>query len=187
MEDAKIIDLYFARDEQAITETQKKYSKYLYTIAYNVLSSHEDAEECESDTYVSAWNCMPPEHPSFLRAFLGSITRNLSLSKLRRERAQKRTCEGLVSLDELGECIPDGCSFDSELNANSLGEAIDSFLRSLGETQRNVFILRYYYCEPIADIAARYKFTVGKVTMMLSRSRDKLLKHLKKEGYFNER
>lgn len=185
MDDEKIVALYWERDQHAITETKEKYGKYLYTIAYNVLACPEDAEECENDTYLSAWNGMPPHRPSFLSAFLGKITRNLSLKKYRHKTAQKRGGgEADLSLDELSGCIPQQQDFDARLEAGELAQTLSAFLRTLKETERTIFICRYWYCESIAQIAREFAISESKTKMMLLRTRQKLLAHLEKEGVF---
>ena len=185
MEDEKIVALYWERNEQAVTETKAKYGKYLYTIAYNVLSCPEDAEECENDTYLAAWNGMPPHRPGFLSAFLGKITRNLSLKKHRSKTAQKRGGgEADLSLEELAGCIPQQQDFDARLEAEELAKTLSAFLRTLKEMERAVFICRYWYCESIGQIAKEFAITESKTKMMLLRTRQKLQAHLEKEGVF---
>ena len=185
MDDNKIIELYFARDEQAITETKDKYGKYCLKIAFNVLGNYEDAEECENDTYLGVWNTIPPARPQMFSAFIGRITRNISMKKLRSKTADKRQgSEALLSLDELGECIPDGQGFADSLEEYELAEIINSFLNSLNTTERRVFVCRYWYCDSIADICNQFGFGQSKVKMMLLRTREKLSIYLKERGVF---
>lgn len=185
MDDNKIIELYFARDEKAIEETRKKYGKYCLKIAFNILGSREDAEECENDTYLGIWNSIPPTKPRVFSAFIGRITRNLSLKALRAKTADKRrTSEALVSLDELGECIPNAESFADELEQSELAEIINSFLRSLNAIERRVFVCRYWYCDSISDICEQFGFGQSKVKMILLRTRERLLTYLKERGVF---
>ncbi len=185
MDDNKIIELYFARDEKAISETKAKYGKYCLKIACNVLGNREDAEECENDTYLGVWNAIPPTRPSVFSAFIGRITRNISLKKLRAKTADKRRCsEAIISLDELGECIPDGQGFADSLEESELAEIINSFLGSLNVTERRVFVCRYWYCDSIADICEQFGFGQSKVKMMLLRTRERLLTYLKERGVF---
>lgn len=182
MEDNKIIELYFARDDSAISETKHKYGKLLYSISYNILKIKEDAEECENDTYISAWDCIPPNNPQLLSAFLSRITRNLSLKKLKSRNAQKRGGGNTaIPLDELSNIIPDSCDTISQLE---LTEILNAFLRSLPTRERQVFICHYWYCDSIKDIARQFGFTQSKVKMMLSRTRKKLLEHLKREEVY---
>lgn len=185
MTDERIIELYWHKDERAISQTQTKYGKFCYTIAYNLLNSNEDAEECENDTYLGVWNAIPPQHPNCFAAFLGKITRNLSLKKLRSRTAQKRTpSEGLVSLEELRDCIPDGQSFDECIEERALAELISDFLRGLPIDERRLFICRYWYCDPISKLTKQFGYGQSKVKMMLLRTRRKLLAYLEEKGVF---
>ena len=185
MDDKKIVELYWQRNEDAIKETKGKYGRYCYAIAYNVLSNREDAEECENDTYIEAWNSMPPEKPDPLRSFLGMLSRRISLDKWRRKNAEKRGGgETVLSFDELEECIPYDKSIDEELSARELAEVVSRFLAALPEVECNVFLRRYFYFDPINDICKRYGFGQSKVKMMLKRTREKLLKKLTEEGIF---
>ena len=175
MNDSQIVALYWARNEQAIAKTRVKYGQYCYAIAFNILHRNEDAEESVNDTYLDAWNAMPPHKPSVLSTFLGKITRRISLDRLRRNNAEKRGGgQVALSLDELGECIPDGKSIDDELQAEELSKRIDSFLRSLPSAQRSVFICRYWFFDPIADIAKQFGYTESKVKATLRRTLEKL-------------
>lgn len=179
MDDSRIIELYFARDNLAISETKNKYGKLLYSVSYNILNSREDAEECENDTYMSAWDCIPPNQPQVLSAFLSRITRNLSFKKLRHQTAQKRGGNSVaLPLDELIASIPDSNNAISQLE---LTEILNAFLRALPLRERQVFICHYWYCDSIKDISRQFGFTQSKVKMMLSRTRKKLLDHLEKQ------
>ena len=183
MDDSKIIELYFERDERAIVETQKKYGRYCYAIAQNILRNSSDAEESVNDTYLDAWNSMPPERPSVLKSFLGMLTRRRALDKYRRKTAQKRPeSDQLVPLHELEECIAYGKSIDDELAEEELAARLNEFLIALTETERNVFLRRYWYFDSITDICKRYGFGQSKVKMMLARTREKLAKFLNEEG-----
>ena len=185
MDDEKIVALYWERDQNAIAETRKKYGRYCYTIAYNILCSDADAEECESDTYFAAWQSIPPAKPTALSVFLGSITRRLSLDRLRKRYADKRgSGVAEVSFYELEECIPSGKSIDDTIEEKALSAAISAFLRNLPVVNSSVFIRRYWYFESVSEIAKRYGFGESKVKMMLKRTRDKLLVYLEKEGFF---
>ena len=182
MDDSRIIELYFARDNSAITETKSKYGKLLYSVSYNILKTREDAEECENDTYLSAWNCIPPNNPQVLSAFLSRITRNLSFKKLKANTAQKRGGDSrTLPLDELIETIPDSTNALSQLE---LTEILNAFLCELPARERQVFICHYWYCDSIKDISRQFGFTQSKVMMMLSRTRQKMLDHLKKQEVF---
>ena len=185
MDDEKIVALYWKRDQEAISETRKKYGRYCRAIAYHILCNEADAEECEGDTYFAAWQSMPPAKPAVLSVFLGAITRRLSLGRMRKRYADKRgggTAE--ISLCELEECIPCGKTIDDALEEKALSEAISAFLRKLSVAESSVFIRRYWYFESVAEIAQRYGFGESKVKMMLKRTRDKLLVYLEKEGFF---
>lgn len=183
MLDEQIISLFFERDERAIEETQRKYGKLCLSVAKNILHDYEDALECENDAYLSLWNAIPPEKPENLHAFLGKITRNLALKKLRARNAEKRGGgETAASLEELYECIPDTHSFDEELRAKELADLLNRFLDALPREERRVFVCRYWYCDSIAEIAKQFGFTKSKVKMMLMRTRGKLSLYLREEG-----
>ena len=183
MEDLEIVELYWQRNEEAIKETSKKYGNYCYTIANNILYNNEDAQECVNDTYLGAWNAIPPHHPNVLSTFLGKITRRLSLNKWREKNAIKRgNGEAALSFDELEECIPSNSSIKEELALKELSEAINVFLETLKVDERKVFVCRYFYFESIDEIAFRFSFTPSKVKMMLKRTRDRLKDYLIGKG-----
>lgn len=183
MDDERIIALYWQRDEKAILETKEKYGNLCYTIAYRILQNYEDAEECENDTYLEAWNNIPPQKPSILSAFLGTITRRKSIDKWRKKKADKRGGgEYEMSIYELENCIPDDKAIDNQLEVEELAKSISTFLRELPETERNVFLRRYWYFDSIKEICERYGFGQSKVKTMLSRTRKKILINLEKEG-----
>lgn len=185
MNDSQIVALYWARDEQAIAETRVKYGSYCYSIAYNILQHNEDAEESVNDTYLDAWNAMPPHRPGILSTFLGKITRRNALDRVRRNNAEKRGGgQVALSLDELGECIPDGRHIDDKLQAEELSRHIDAFLRSLPSAQRSMFICRYWFFDSIGDIADQFGCSESKVKVSLHRTLGKLKKHLEKEDIF---
>lgn len=182
MDDSRIIELYFARDNSAISETKNKYGRLLYSVSYNILKTREDAEECESDTYLAAWDQIPPTKPQILSAFLSRIARNLSFKKLESQNAQKRGGgKSQLPLDELAAVIPDKHNAISQLE---LTEILNVFLRSLPTRERQVFICHYWYCDSVKDIARQFGFTQSKVKMMLLRTRKKLLDHLEKEEVY---
>ena len=181
MDDLLIIELYFARDEQAIKETDIKYGKLCFSMANNILSNDEDSEECVNDTYLSVWNKIPPTRPSNFRAFICKIVRNLSIKKLEFNLRLKRTQNVTVSYAELEEVLPDTRTAP-EWEYENLGKIISDFLDSEKEDARNVFIRKYYFFDSISDIAERYSFTERKVKNMLYHSRNKLREILKKEG-----
>ena len=183
MEDSRIIELYWERSEQAIAETAVKYGSYCYTIAYNVLHNREDAGECVNDTYLGAWDSMPPQRPSILSAFLGKITRNLSLKRWRDAHVQKRGSGQLpVVLEELEECISGKLSVEEQIEAKQLLEWVNDFVAQLPEEERKVFVCRYWYLDPVDAIALRFGFTKSKVKSMLMRTRGKLRTCLEEHG-----
>lgn len=184
MEDKQIIDLYFGRSEQAIAETDAKYGHYCYSIAYNILTNKEDSEESVSDTYMAAWNHIPPRRPAILATFLGKITRHLSIDRWRSRSAAKRGGgEMVLALEELEDCVPGGESAERILERKQLAALLNRLLEELPETERSVFLCRYWYIDSIADIAAHFGFTESKVRSMLHRTRIRLRKALEKEGY----
>lgn len=183
MDDKAIIDLYWARSENAISETSAKYGGYCYTIAYNILSNREDSEESVNDTYLAAWNTMPPRRPSALAAFLGKMTRYISLDHWKkRSRLKRGGGEVDLCLDELEGCVSGQESTEDAAIRKETLSAVNRFLDSLPETERKVFLCRYWYLDPVADIAQRFGFTESKTASMLHRTRGKLNKFLAKEG-----
>ena len=183
MEDARIVDLYWARSERAIGETSTKYGKYCYSIAYGILTNAEDADESVNDTYLKAWDSIPPHRPTVLSAFLGKITRRISIDKWRSRNAGKRgNGEIVLALDELSECVPSTNSVENAVEMAELEQVIDSFVMSLPAVERRVFICRYWYLDSVNEICQQFSFSHGKVTMMLHRTRGKLLLYLKKES-----
>ncbi len=181
MDDLRIIELYFERDERAIEETDAKYGKLCHRIAYNILNNHEDSEECVNDTYVGVWNAVPPTRPNNFMSFICKITRNLSLKRLEFMKREKRSAEVLVSLDELAAVLPDE-RYAPDASDENVGKLISTFLRNQKEDVRNVFIRKYYFFDSIRDIAERFGFTESKVKNMLFHIRNKLKDHLIKEG-----
>ena len=192
MDDRSIVDLYWARDERAISESDAKYGRSCLQISMNILENFQDAEECVNDTYLRAWEAMPPKRPSRLGAFLARITRNLSIDRYRSNHAAKRGHMLFsVPLDELTECIPNGSlgyeddfhpGMDIELESARIGAAINRFLRRQRPEVRDVFICRYFYSDSIGEITARFGMTDSQVKSMLSRARARLRKHLESEG-----
>lgn len=183
MEDSQIIELYWQKNADAISETAKKYGVYCFSIAENILHNTEDSEECVNDTWLHAWNAIPPQKPNILRLFLARITRNLSFDRFNAQNAEKRGGgEIAVALDELGECLG-GADTETAYEAKELRESIQRFVRSLPERDGNVLVRRYFFVEPVADIAKRYSLTENNVMVILSRTRRKLKGYLLKEGY----
>ena len=183
MEDEAIIRLYGARDEEAIARTRDKYGRFCHEIAFHILRQRQDTEECLNDTWLRAWNAMPPQRPSVLSAFLGRITRNLSLDRYKAARAEKRGGSSFpAALDELSECVPAGGSVEQTMDERELGQAIDRFLRTIPEKQCSLFLRRYWYAESISQIAERYSLKENTVKSILFRTREQLRKFLQKEG-----
>ncbi len=184
MQDEQIIELYFARKESAIAETDIKYGRYCLTVANNILRSSEDSEECKNDTYMKTWNTIPPKKPDNLRAFLGRIARNLALDMYEKQHRRKRDINSTEAiLDELAEVIPDPNSDVEKLSDDSeLRGAINSFLGTLPEDNRKIFVRRYWYAGSVEEIAQDYGFGKSKVKMSLLRTREKLKEYLESEG-----
>ena len=184
MEDSKIIELYLERSENAIAETDRKYRKYCYSIAYNILHNSGDSEEVINDTYLGAWNSIPPNVPKVLQTFLGRIARNISLKKLRSSNTQKRGGgEVFLVFDEMAELIPSGQDTENDVETKELAHLINTFLKSLPETERRIFVCRYWYFDAIADISDQFGFTPSKIKSMLFRIRKKLLNKLEMEDH----
>lgn len=183
MEDSQIVDLYWERNEQAIRAAASKYGDYCYSIAYNILRSREDADESVNDTYLGAWNAMPPHRPNCLRTFLGKITRRVSLKKWRDEHRDKRGGDEVsLALEELSECIPSNASLEESVIAGELSARINRFVGTLAPTERQVFLCRYWYLDSIDKISADFCFGESKVKSMLRRTRARLRADLEKEG-----
>lgn len=183
MDDSEIIELYWSRTESAISETAAKYGSFCYSIAYNILANNEDAEESVSDTYMAAWTAMPPKRPNILAAFLAKITRHLSIDRWRsRNRYKRGGGEIVLALEELAECASDDQTVEKALERKQLAVVFNRFLDALPETERRIFLCRYWYLDPISDIANYYGFSNSKVTSMLHRTRGKLRAALEKEG-----
>lgn len=184
MDDAKIVQLYFDRNEQAIPETAIKYGNYCTSIAKNILGNHEDAEECVNDTYLNTWNAIPPNRPKMLSTFLGKIVRNLAFNRYKYNNADKRgSGEIALVLDELAGCVSGKDDVEQTYEHKELVAAINNFLGTLPSEKRNIFVCRYWYTDSIADIAARYNTTYVAVSMTLNRLRAKLRNYLIKRGY----
>lgn len=181
MEDFQIVELYWARSESAIKESDRKYGKMLTKISFSMLSSNEDAEECVNDTYLSAWNRMPTDRPTYLGAFLSRIVRGISIDRYRRRKAQKRSGSE-IAIDELEECIPSQSNVEGELENGALSEAINRFLGTMDHDSRVVFVRRYYLTQSISEIARELGFSEGKVKTLLFRRRKELYNMLEKEG-----
>ena len=184
MEDEKIIELYWGRDRDAITETEKKYGGFCFAIAKNILQCREDAEECVNDTYFKTWNSIPYARPKLLSAFLGKITRNIAFSRYRSENADKRGGgEIMLVLDELSEIVSGENNVEKAFELSELTGAINAFLNGLSAEKRGIFVRRYWHCDSIKVIAERYKMTEPSVAMSLMRLRSKLKVFLTERGF----
>lgn len=184
MQDDQIVALYWQRDEHAIQETEQKYGRYLSKIAYNILSDSEDCKECINDTYLKAWNSIPPHRPGALAAYLGKITRELAIDIFRtRNRKKRQASEYALSLSELEECVPDTVSTEQSADLHLLAEAINSYLSSLSREARVTFVGRYYYMDSLKEIAAYQGMSEAKVKSMLYRTRQGLKIYLQQEGF----
>ena len=184
MLDEEIVNLYWKRDERAIRETKTAYGRYLHKIAYNVLSDIEDCRESVNDTYLAAWNSMPPNRPSILSTYLGKITRRISIDIFRKKNCEKRRAsEYALSLDELQECVPGGNLPEEELEVKMLAKAINEFLRLQSDDARNLFIGRYYFLDSLRDVARYCGMSESKAKTILYRTRCNLKAHLEQEGF----
>ena len=183
MQDAQIVELYLKRDESAIDLTAKQYGNYCEKIAMNILNDLYDAEECVNDTYLNAWNSIPPNEPSNLATFLGKITRNLAIDRYRKKSSTKREgTEYNLLIEECEYLFPSNDSVSEEMDFKVLGEYISKFLHEQKEVPRKVFVLRYFYMESIANIAKKFFISEAKAKTMLFRTREKLKIYLTKEG-----
>lgn len=183
MEDAQIISLYESRSQQAIAETDAKYGPYCHSIAKNILKNEEDAEESVSDTWYAAWTSIPPQHPGILSAFLGKLTRNISIDRWRKMRAFKRGGgEVALALEELKECVSGKESMESSVIRRETLRSINRFLGELNATERSVFLCRYWYLDSTRQISEKSGFSETKVRSMLHRLRGRLDRHLEEEG-----
>lgn len=182
MEDREIINLYWSRNEAAIGQTHTKYGRLLHSISYNILSNHEDSQECVNDTYQKAWNAMPPQRPDSLTAFLGRIVRNLSINCWHKARAQKRSNGAKELLLELAECVPDKNNVEKVIEARELSEFISDWLCTLSQENRVLFLRRYWYGVPLKRLAHEYGTTPSKLGSRMYRLRQELKVTLEKEG-----
>ena len=186
MNDSQILELYFRRSEQAITETAARYGAYCHTIAYNILGSAQDSEECVNDTYYTAWNQIPPQRPGCFSAYLGKLTRNLSIDRFRKNHAAKRGGGQLsLAIDELDRTLADPRDPEETVLRSELTETINAFLRTLPDTERRVCICRYFYLDSLPDIARQFGFSTPKVKSMLHRTRNKLKTYLIDHGGYD--
>ena len=184
MDDNKIVELFFNRDEEAIKKTQEKYGAYCYTIAFNILNDEADSKECENDTYMKAWNLIPPKKPEILSTFLGKLTRNIAIDRYRKAHSLKRGAGEVQGvLDELGEIVSENDSLEASVEREELVKAIDSFLSGIPKEQCDMFVMRYWYAVPISKIANLMGDTNGNVSVKLLRIRKNLKEYLIKRGF----
>ena len=187
MEDQAIIALYWSRDPRAIDHSSRKYGAYLFTVAQRILQSREDSEECVNDTWLRAWNGMPPQRPDILRMFFAKITRNLAFDRYKAAGALKRggrTCA--LALEELGECIDHETDLEDQILAEALKETVGRFVAALPPREADVFTRRYFFVEAVQDIARAYGLRPNHVSTMLRRTREKLRRYLQEEGWMDE-
>ena len=183
MDDSRIVDLYFDRDERAISESDRKYGRMLSSLSYSLLGSHEDAEECVNDTYLDAWGAIPPARPMHLGAFLSKITRRISIDRYRHKHREKRGGIGELC-EELSDAIPSGENLSDEYENGRLKEALDEFLSLQDKEKRVIFVLRYFYSRPIGEIALRVGASESKVKTALFRMRESLKEFLERRDLF---
>ena len=184
MEDERIVTLYWERSEQAIAETEKKYDRYLEKIAHNILNNIEDSRESVNDTYLAAWNSMPPHRPSILSAYLAKLTRRISIDRFRyRTRDKRMGSEYAISLSELSDCVSGGNTAEEIFNAKALADAIGVYLRLQSREVQTAFLGRYYFLDPVKEIAAYLGMSESKVKSLLYRTRLGLKEYLEKEGF----
>lgn len=183
LSDEQIIELYWNRQETAISATDDKYGRFLYTIAYNILNNHMDCEECVDDTYLGAWNRIPPTRPSIFQVFLSRMLRNIAVDRYRRNTASKRVPSELTSsLDEIDEFLPGDYSVETEYRIKEIGRILNKFINSLSERDRFTFVCRYYYADQVDDIARMLQVSGRTVYRSLVRMRESLREELEKEG-----
>ena len=183
MDDAGIVELYLLRDEDAIGQTSAKYGSRLRTLAHGIVLDQETAEECENDTYLEAWNSIPPHAPDPLAPYVCRIARNLAVNRYHAGRAEKRRGDYELVLDEMEACIPSGVDIETELEAKELSAAIDRFLSTLSREDRFLFVRRYWYADPVGELAAMTHSSANRVSVRLFRLREKLRITLTKEGF----
>ena len=179
MKDTDIITLYNRRDERAIYETHQKYGDYCMSISVGILQNRQDAEECVNDTYLHTWKSIPPKQPSVLRTYLGKLTRNLSIDRLRTRRRARRDSEMTVSFEELEDVL----AATEDTNEGEVTDLLNSFLEDLPDTERRLFVGRYWYAYPVNRMAEAYGMTPNAVSKQLARTRERLKSYLEERGY----
>lgn len=182
MEDSDIIEAYFRRDEEAITGTKVKYGPHLYNLSFNIVKNREDAEECENDTYMKAWESIPPARPAFLCAWLAKITRNLSLNRLKEKKRAKHNADTVAITEEMAECLASPDGIERTLDDRTVERVVNAYLESCDKTRRFVFVRRYYFGDGYGEIAKYTGKTKGNVRTLLYRMRGELRDLLEKEG-----
>ena len=182
LEDSRIIALFDARSEQAIAELDRKYGAAVKRTAANILCDRRDVEECVNDAYLGVWNSIPPQRPQALVSYVCRIARNLAVNRWHANTAKKRSANYELILDELEECLPSGADVETELEVRELTEAIDRFLAALSREDRFLFVRRYWYADPVSELAALTGGSANRVSVRLFRLREKLRKTLTKEG-----
>lgn len=184
LSDEKIIELYWKREEKAIKETDKKYGKYLYTIAYNIVHDRLDCEECLNDTYLGTWNSIPPAKPTKFQVFLSKIMRNFAFDRFKRNTALKRIpSELVISMDELGECFDNGISTEEEYFIGEVCKTLNEFLSKQSKRREFIFVCRYYYADSVANIAKMLEVSDKTVYRELSELRKEFKEEIEKGGY----
>lgn len=183
LSDGDIIELYFKRDELAISATGNKYGRYLFTIGNNILNDRLDSEECLNDTYFSTWNKIPPARPTYLQMFLSKIMRDISISRYRKNRSKKHIPSELtVSMEELGDCIVSEADVEEDVAIRELARLLNGFLKNVSKRQRFIFICRYYYCDSVKAIASMLEVSAKTVYREIEKIRSDLREALTKEG-----
>lgn len=183
LSDEDIIELYWKRNEDAIKETDKKYGKYLFTIAYNIIHNHQDSEECLNDTYLGTWERIPPARPTVFQVFLSRIMRNIAINRQKRNVAGKRIPQGMIlPLEELEESVQTDMSVEDEIAVRALAAVLNRFLSKLSERDEFIFVCRYYYCDPVKHIAAMLQIGEATVFRSLAKMKESLKELLEKEG-----
>ncbi len=182
MEDNKIIELFFHRDENAIVEINKKYGKYCNVIANNILQNHEDSKECVNDAYLKVWNSIPPQNPNVLKLFLAKITRNLAIHKYEKNFNKKRNIRMQLALEELEECLPEQINFEDEMEYKEIVNNLNYFISNLSDEKRKIFLSRYWYLHSIKAISDERHISEGNVKVILHRLRNELKVYLLKKG-----